>query len=67
MHLSPRESLQDSDINELYLTQELGAHFLVLACVDRLTVDCGHTIATEMEETRFNGLPYIDVRDNKAR
>ncbi|MCK1612085.1 MULTISPECIES: hypothetical protein [unclassified Bradyrhizobium] len=49
------------------MTQELGAHFLVLACVDRLTVDCGHTIATEMEETRFNGLPYIDVRDNKAR
>lgn len=49
----------------LRLTQELGAHFLVRACVDRLAGDGGHTIATEMEETSVKGLHYIDVRDDK--
>lgn len=57
----------ESDIYELYcLTQELGAHFLVRACVDRLAGDGGHTIATEMEETSVKGLHYIDVRNDKG-
>lgn len=60
IHIGDRES----DIYELYcLTQELGAHFLVRACVDRLAGDGGHTIATEMEETSVKGVHYIDVRD----
>ncbi|MCK1562407.1 IS4 family transposase [Bradyrhizobium sp. 173] len=45
----------------LRLTQELGAHFLVRACVDRLAGDGGHTIATSVK-----GLHYIDVRDDKG-
>lgn len=63
IHIGDRES----DIYELYcLTQELGAHFFVRACVDRLAGDGGHTIATEMEETSIKGLHYIDVRDDKG-
>nr|WP_249803340.1 IS4 family transposase [Bradyrhizobium sp. 35] len=63
IHIGDRES----DIYELYcLTQELGAHFLVRACVDRLAGDGGHTIATEMEETSVKGVHYIDVRDDKG-
>lgn len=48
------------------LTQELGAHFLVRACVDRLAGDGDHTIATEMDETSVKGLHYIDVRNDKG-
>ncbi|MFQ3457908.1 IS4 family transposase [Bradyrhizobium sp. UFLA01-814] len=63
IHIGDRES----DIYELYcLTQELGAHFLVRACVDRLAGDGGHTIATEMEETSVKGLHFIDVRNDKG-
>lgn len=41
IHVGDRES----DIYELYcLTQDLGAHFLVRACVDRLAGDGRHTI-----------------------
>lgn len=63
IHIGDRES----DIYELCgLTQELGANFLVRACVDRLAGDGGHTIATEMEETSVKGVHYIDVRDDKG-
>jgi hypothetical protein len=63
IHIGDRES----DIYELYcLTQELGAHFLVRACVDRLAGDGDHTIATEMDETSVKGLHYIDVRNDKG-
>lgn len=48
------------------LTQDLGAHFLVRACLDRLAGDGGHTIAAEMEETRVKGLHRIEVRDDKG-
>lgn len=47
-------------------TQELGAHFLVRACVDQLAADGDHTIATEMEEISVKGLHYIDVRNDKG-
>ena len=63
IHVGDRES----DIYELYcLTQELGAHFLVRACVDRLAGDGSHTIADEMEETAVKGLHQIEVRDDKG-
>jgi hypothetical protein len=46
IHVGDRER----DIFELYcLTRDLGAHFLVRTCVDRLAGDGDHTIADEME------------------
>jgi hypothetical protein len=63
IHIGDRES----DIYELYcLTQELGTHFLVRTCVDRLAGDGGHTIATEMAETQVKGLHHIEIRDDKG-
>jgi hypothetical protein len=63
IHVGDRES----DIYELYcLTQDLGTHFLVRTCVDRLAGDGGHTIAAEMEETRVQALHHIEVRDDKG-
>lgn len=63
IHIGDRES----DIYELYcLTRDLGAHFLVRACVDRLAGDGGHTIAAEMEETSVRGLHHIEVRSDKG-
>jgi hypothetical protein len=59
VHVGDRES----DIFELYcLTRDLGSHFLVRACVDRLAGDGGHTIADEMNTTRLKGLHRIEVR-----
>ena len=63
IHVGDRES----DIYELYcLTQDVGAHFLVRACVDRLAGDGRHTIATEMAETSVKGLHRIEVRNDKG-
>jgi hypothetical protein len=63
VHVGDRES----DIYELFcLTQELGTHFLVRTCVDRLAGDGSHTIAAEMAETRLKGLHRVEVRDDKG-
>ena len=63
IHIADRES----DIYELYcLTQELGTHFIVRACVDRLAGDGEHTIATEMEETSVRGLHHIEFRNDRG-
>lgn len=63
IHVGDRES----DIFELYcLTRDLGSHFLVRTCVDRLAGDGGHTIADEMEETSVRGLHHIEVRHDGA-
>jgi Transposase DNA-binding len=60
VHVGDRES----DIYELYcLSQDLGAHFLVRTCVDRLAGDGGHTISTEMEEVQVKGLHHVEMRD----
>jgi hypothetical protein len=59
IHVGDRES----DIFELYcLTRELGSHFLVRTCVDRLAGDGDHTIADEMNTTKLKGLHRIEVR-----
>lgn len=59
IHVGDRES----DIFELYcLTRELGTHFLVRTCVDRLAGDGAHTIADEMEGTSVKGLHHVEVR-----
>ena len=63
IHIGDRES----DIYELFCTAEaFGTHFLVRTCVDRLAGDGKHTIATEMEEVRIQGLHRIQVRDEKG-
>ena len=63
VHVGDRES----DIYELFcLTRDLGAHFLVRTCVDRLAGNGGHTIAAEMEETSVKGLHHIEVRDDEG-
>jgi hypothetical protein len=63
VHIGDRES----DIFELFCTaQELGTHFLVRTCVDRLAGDGNHTIADEMDEVEAKGLHCIEVRDNNG-
>jgi Transposase DNA-binding len=64
VHVGDRES----DIYELFCTaQELGTHFVVRSCVDRLAGNGGHTIAGEMGEVRVQGLHAVEVRDGKGR
>jgi len=64
VHVADRES----DIYELFCTaQELGTHFLVRTCVDRLAGDGGHTIADEMQETRLKGVHRVEIRASKGR
>ena len=60
VHVGDRES----DIYELYCkARELGTHFVVRTCVDRLAGDGEHTIADEMEEVAVKGLHAIETRD----
>src|SRR5258707_9810559 len=61
VHIGDRES----DIYELFCTaREVGTHFLIRTCVDRLAGDGGHTISDEMAEVTVKGLHRIDVRDS---
>ena len=61
IHVGDRES----DIFELYcLTQELGTHFVVRTCVDRLAGDGSHTISAEMSDVDAVGQHVVDVRDD---
>jgi hypothetical protein len=63
VHIGDRES----DIYELFCTaQQLGTHFLVRTCVDRLAGDGTGTIAREMKEVRVQGLHRLQVRDKKG-
>jgi hypothetical protein len=63
VHIGDRES----DIYELFCeAQNIGTHFLVRTCVDRLAGDGAHTIADEMREVRVKGLHRIEVRDAKG-
>jgi hypothetical protein len=61
VHIGDRES----DIYELFCTaKDVGTHFLLRTCVDRLAGDGSHTIAAEMAETRCKGLHRVEVRDS---
>jgi len=63
VHIGDRES----DIYELFCAaQEVGTHFLVRTCVDRLAGDGDHTIAEEMDEVAVKGLHRIEVRDSNG-
>jgi hypothetical protein len=64
VHVGDRES----DIYELFcLARELGTHFVVRSCVDRLAGNGGHTIASEMDEVPVQGVHAVEVRDGKGR
>ncbi len=63
VHIGDRES----DIYELFCTaREVGTHFVVRTCVDRLAGDGEHTIADAMDEVTVKGLHRIDVRDSNG-
>lgn len=63
VHIGDRES----DIFELFcLAEEVGTHFLVRTCVDRLAGDGNHTIADEMDEVTVKGLHRIKVKDDQG-
>ena len=64
IHVGDRES----DIYELFCTaHELGTHFLVRTCVDRLAGDGEHTIAAEMKVAQISGLHEVEVRDANGK
>ncbi|MBU1699152.1 MAG: IS4 family transposase [Candidatus Eisenbacteria bacterium] len=63
VHIGDRES----DIYELFCTaQNIGTHFLVRTCVNRLAGDGKHTIADEMKKVRVKGTHRIEVQDRKG-
>lgn len=63
IHVGDRES----DIYELFCTaHELGTHFLVRSCVDRLAGDGEQTIAEVMNEVEISGLHPVELRDSKG-
>jgi hypothetical protein len=58
VHIGDRES----DICELFCTtQDVGTHFLLRTCVDRLAGDGTRTISSEMAELRCKGVHRIQV------
>ena len=59
VHVADRES----DVYELFcLARELGTHFVVRTCNDRLVGDGTHTVAAEMAEARVRGLHKVELR-----
>lgn len=63
VHIGDRES----DIYELFcLAKQMGTHFLVRTCVDRLAGDGRHTVRDEMEQTVVGGLHRIEVRNRRG-
>jgi hypothetical protein len=60
VHIGDRES----DIFELFsLAEELGTHFLVRTCVDRLAQDAGTTVAAQMKQAPVKGRHRIQARN----
>jgi hypothetical protein len=63
IHIGDRES----DIYELScLARELGTHFLVRSCVDRLAGDGTRTVRDAMDEVPVQGRPRVEVRDDRG-
>ena len=64
IHIGDREG----DIYELFCAaQELGTHFLVRTCVDRLAGDGSGTISEEMKHVPLQGLHRIEVRNKHGK
>lgn len=60
VHIGDRES----DIYELFcLAPQVGTHFLVRTCVDRLTGNGKHTISDEMKSAPVRGLHRVELRN----
>lgn len=60
VHIGDREA----DIYELFcLAVELGTHFVIRTCADRLAGDGGHTVSAEMDEVRCKGVHHVEVTD----
>jgi hypothetical protein len=63
IHVGDRES----DIYELFcMAKELGTHFLVRTCQDRLAGDGEHTMSDEMSAVQVKGLHRVETRDAKG-
>src|SRR4051794_31799947 len=63
VHVGDRES----DIYELFcLARELGTHFLVRTCVDRLALGGDTTVDAVMDEVAVQGVHAVDVRDGQG-
>lgn len=63
IHIGNRES----DIYELFCTaRDVGTHFLIRTCVDRLAGEGAHTLAQEMEEVRVKGLHRVQTSDQNG-
>ncbi len=64
VHVGDRES----DIWELFcLADELGTHFLVRSCVDRLAGDGTYKLSDVMAEVKVQGRHQVVVRDGKGK
>ena len=64
VHIGDRES----DIYELFcLARELGTHFLVRSCVDRLAGDGTRTVQSALDEVPVQGRHAIPIRDRHGR
>ena len=64
VHIGDREN----DIYEFFcLARELGTHFLVRTCVDRLAGDGSTTVARLMEKVAVGGRHRVEVRDAAGR
>jgi hypothetical protein len=64
VHIGDRES----DIFELFcLTAQLGTHFVIRTCVNRLAGDGKHTVADEIKETRLKRVYRLQVFNRKRR
>jgi len=64
VHIGDRES----DIYELFcLAQQLGTHFLVRTCVDRLAGDGEHTVRDAMKQAPVKGLHRVQVGNKRGQ
>src|SRR3982750_1689382 len=63
VHIGDRES----DIYELFCTaQQIGTHFLLRTCVDRLAEDGQCTVSAVMKQVRVKELHRVPVKDRKG-
>ena len=63
VHIGDRES----DIYEMFcLARQLGTHFLVRTCVDRLAGDGNTTVAAQMKTSELHGLHPVQVRNRRG-
>jgi hypothetical protein len=64
VHIGDRES----DIYELFcLARELGTHFVVRTCVNRLAGEKKHTVADYMNQSSVKGVHRVPVLDRHGR